>query len=187
MGRPIRSGSRRRRLVRRSGIAVVGVATWFVLANCSVDPVEGELAGHDGPLKLGGDQGTVCMLPSGNGQYTFAQDVVENSTDDDIRIDSIALVGAKNAAIVGGFIAPFDDLTTIGIYRSWPPQNPSAAFEQKRSAPTMISPGKSENVVVHLSATDPAEVEAIEVAYTHDGKVNRVRNSTAIQVRDDCL
>lgn len=180
------SKSSRWRWWRGSGFLGVGVASCVVLAGCGVGLGGGNLTRQDGPLRLGGDDGDVCMLPSTDGQFTFALDVVENSTRDEIRIDSIALVGATNASMVGGYVAPYENTTVIGVHRSWPPDHPLPTFEQKRATPAKIASGAFENVIVHLSAVAPAQVESIEVTYTRNGREMRVRNSTAIRVRDDC-
>ncbi|WP_186827905.1 hypothetical protein [Knoellia locipacati] len=53
--------------------------------------------------------------------------------------------------------------------------------------PTVVAAGESLNLLVHVRAQVPAQVEAIDVTYTGAGRTRSVRNSTVFQIRDRCF
>ncbi|GEQ12897.1 hypothetical protein KLO01_09440 [Knoellia locipacati] len=61
------------------------------------------------------------------------------------------------------------------------------AFEKRRPLPTVVAAGESLNLLVHVRAQVPAQVEAIDVTYTGAGRTRSVRNSTVFQIRDRCF
>lgn len=143
--------------------------------------------GRDGALRLGGDPGTLCVNGKGVDEFTYGFDSVANTTKAEIKVTKVTLVGAKNAAALGGYLAPIADNTLIGAMPGWPPQGNPSMFDQKKPMPTTVAAGASANLVVHLKATSPADIDAFEVTYTTDGDQRTVRNSTQLQIRDTCF
>ena len=167
-------------------LAVVTSATLLALAG--VHGGVATLDHHDGPLQVGGDDGILCIPTSADGHYTFGLDAARNTTDEALRVDAVALVGARNVAMVGpGYLSPIDETGAIGAMPGWPPEGGSATFDRKRVMPLTLAPGHTENLVLHLVATTPAEFDAIEVTYTASGAARRERNSTRLEIRDSCL
>ena len=131
--------------------------------------------------------GTLCIPAGSSTEFTLGLDAVQNSTKADITVDSVRLIGADNATMVDGYLAPILDNTLIGAIPGWPPrQGATAAFDQKKTVPTTISAGKDANLVVHVKATAPAQIKAVEVTYTSDGKPLRVQNTTSLTIRNTC-
>lgn len=145
-------------------------------------------APHNGPLSLGGDTGTICMPAAPSGQYTDGFDAVQNTTDASIQVTGIRLVGAQHATMHGGYLAPIINTTLIGALPGWPPTGGTLpTFSAKKAVPAQIAAGQSANLVIHLSATPPATVQAVEVTYISDGEAFRVRNSTTLIIQPKCM
>lgn len=168
----------------RHDLAALSVVVLLGCTGCAGVPGVG--SGGD-ELTLGGDSGVLCLPVAEGGEYTYAFDSVQNTTDETIKVTKVTLVGAKNASAHGGYLAPILDNTIIGAMPGWPPEGDPAAFEQKKAMPTDVLARQSANLVVHLSATGPADVKAVEVTYTADGDEKTVRNSTELQIRDACF
>ena len=167
-------------------LAVVTSATLLALAG--VHGGVATLDHHDGPLRVGGDDGILCIPTSADGHYTFGLDAARNTTDEVLHVDAVALVRARNVAMVGpGYLSPIEDTGAIGAMPGWPPEGGSATFDRKRAMPLTLAPGHTENLVLHLVATTPAEFDAIEATYTASGAARRERNSTRLEIRDSCL
>ena len=144
-------------------------------------------APHNGPLALGGDVGSLCMPGVSSGEYTYALDVVKNSTDATIDVTSIRLIGAEHATMKGGYLAPIIKMTLMGARPGWPPTGPDIeAFSAKKLLPTQIGAGQTANLVIHLTAQTPASVKAVEVTYTSGGKTMRVNNTTTLAIQRAC-
>jgi hypothetical protein len=173
-------------LPRRNLAILVSVAALLVGAVGCTDEEPAD-APHDGPLRLGGEMGTLCIPAGSSTEFTLGLDAVQNSTKADINVDRVRLIGADNATMVDGYLAPILGHTLIGAIPGWPPkEGATAAFDQKKTVPTTISAGKDANLVVHVKATAPAEIKAVEVTYTSDGKPMRVQSTTSLTIRDTC-
>lgn len=171
---------------RHSHALVAGAAALLACAVACTGEEPAD-APHDGPLRLGGEQGTLCIPAGPTGEYTLGLDAVQNSTKADIEVDRVRLIGADNATMVAGYLAPILDNTLMGAIPGWPPQGGATpAFEQKKNVPTTISAGKDANLIIHVKATAPAAIKAVEVTYTSDGKPMRVQNTTSLTIRDTC-
>lgn len=149
---------------------------------------EPPLAAHDGFLRLGGDKGTLCIQSTPSREYTYAWDGVTNDTNGPIRIDRISLVGADNASMVQGYLAPIHDNSLIGAMPGWPPigHGLTPAFEAKKQVPATVGSRERANLVIHVKAEAPATIDAVEVTYVYQGKTLRVRNSTTLYIRSAC-
>ncbi|QGN59037.1 hypothetical protein [Nostocoides sp. HKS02] len=165
---------------------MVGIGTILVCAvGCSGD--EGVAAPHDGALRLGGDQGTVCVPATRSGDYTFAQDAVNNSTDAAIEVTDVSLVNPDHASMSGVYLAPIIDKMLIGVSSGWPPSaGMTPGFAAKRPVPTRVDPHEWANLVVHINAQGLATIDAVEVTYVSHGVRMRVRNSTRLMIRPKC-
>ena len=171
---------------RRSFTVWVSVAA---LLACALGCTGGEPADapHDGPLRFGGEPGTLCLTAGSATDFTLAFDAARNSTKAEITVDQVRLVDAHDATMVAAYLAPIIDLTLIGVMRGWPPQEGSSrAFEQRKPVPATVAARSDANVVVHIRARPPADVKAVELTYTSDGRHLRVRNSTSFMIRDKC-
>jgi hypothetical protein len=139
-------------------------------------------------LRLGGEQGSLCVPgPAASQDWTYGYDAVGNSTGETITIDRVVLVGAKNVTLQGGYLTPIVDRTLIGVRQGWADPATGAPSGTGSALPTRLSPGETANLVIHLTATAPADLQAVEVTYEHRGRKSRVRNSTALQVRTACF
>jgi hypothetical protein len=139
-------------------------------------------------LRLGGEQGSLCVPgPAASQDWTYGYDAVGNSTGETITIDRVVLVGAKNVTLQGGYLTPIVDRTLIGVRQGWADPATGAPSGTGSALPTRLSPGETANLVIHLTATAPADLQAVEVTYEHRGRKFRVRNSTALQVRAACF
>lgn len=128
---------------RRNLTATVSAAALLACAlGCTgAEPAD---APHDGPLRFGGEAGTLCLTAGSATDFTLAFDAARNSTESDISVDQVRLVDAHNATLVAGYLAPIIDLTLIGVMRGWPPQEGSLrAFEQKKPVPRLWPRGQT--------------------------------------------
>lgn len=170
-----------RRLTKRAvglGIALLGCTGCSGVAGLIDSP---------GDLTLGGDSGVLCIRIDPRGEYTYAFDVVKNTTDEAITVNAVTLIGAKNAVAEGGYLAPIVNTTLIGAMPGWPPEGDPPAFDEKQPVPTDVTARQEANLVVHLVADGPADIDALEVTYTSNGDEKTVRNSTKLQIRDACF
>jgi hypothetical protein len=114
-------------------------------------------------------------------------DAVRNGTGSDIQVDQVRLIGADGATLVGGYLAPIRNRTLLGAIPGWPPAGTDlAAFNAKRPVPTLVTANDEANLLVHVRATAPAKIAAVEVTYTSDGKKWRVQNTTALEIEKAC-
>ncbi|WP_157635327.1 hypothetical protein [Nostocoides japonicum] len=93
----------------------------------------------------------------------------------------------QNASSEGAFLAPVVDNTLIGLEYGWPPPVVApGSWDKKLPLPAAIKPGETRNLVLHIKATTPATIDALELTYAYQGKELRVRNSTIAQIRVKC-
>ena len=148
------------------------------------------VASHEGPLSMGGtDQhGEICLPPSADGQYTYAFDPVVNTTGSPMMISAVRLVAADHARAAEVYLVPIRNTTLMGAQYNWPPDHDEhSTFEDRVSLPTVLAPHTEMSLLIHLDATVPAEVPAVEVSYVDQGHPLRVRNSTSLVIRDRCF
>lgn len=163
------------------------LAALLACAACTDEEPAGATAPHDGPLSLGGGQGTLCLPAGTTRDYTLGGDGVRNTTSADIQVTKITLIDATNATMIGGYLAPIRNNTLVGTFPGWPPiDTDTTAFDAKQSIPTVVPSRDTMNLLVHIQATAPAKVGAVEVTYVSDGKRWRVRNTTALEIEKAC-
>lgn len=145
------------------------------------------MAPHDGALRLGGEKGSICIPPGSGDDYAIGIDAVQNGTAADIQVKQVRLIGAKNVRLIDGYLAPIVDQTLVGAMPGWPPSSAApAVFEKKAVVPTSLPANGEANLLVHVNATVPAQVDAVEVTYVSDGKTLRVRNTTMFAIEKVC-
>ena len=171
----------------RLAVAVSAAAALLLFAGACTGQRAAK-APHDGPLQLGGDdQDAVCIVPGPSRDYTFGFDAVRNSTSADIEVTRVRLIGATNATMVDGYLAPIVNRTLMGVTRGWPPTDGrTAGFAWKQAVPATVRAHDEANLLVHVQANTPADIQAVEVSYTSRGKPLRVQNSTSLSIRDTC-
>jgi hypothetical protein len=139
---------------------------------------------ESGPLQWGGDEVTVCM-PVTKGNQTVAGDVIAAPDDSSVEITSVDLAESEGTKIVGSYILPIIDMTTIGVSK-YPPVSSVAWGERQDAVGFVLQPGVDMNLVVVLERTgsDPGEVLSFTAGYTMAGK-NFVNAGTTHYVLDD--
>lgn len=170
--------------------AALSLVTGCLVAACLVTACSAEGPGEqpsDGPLLLGGDDGSICVPASTSGEYTYGLESVSNTTDGPVEVLRAELVGPGNVTLEGSFLAPVDDQTLIGVRPGWPPDGAEdGAFARKRELPTTVQAGEEANLVLHLTARVPADVQRVALVYRVDAEDHRAVGSTSLAVRNRC-
>jgi hypothetical protein len=162
-------------MIRRSGLATLGVVLAVGLAACGSD-------GGD-ELVFGGDPVTQCVrVPEG--APMMVGEVLRAPAGSDLVIQKISWAGAKGVQAGKAFVVPLSGgRTPIGNVNYPPAANPTWAFRAPAEGAT-IPAGEEANLLLVVSRSGALDGSAtgMQIDYLGGSKTN----TTTYQFRGDC-
>lgn len=179
----------------RSVCAVV--AAVLVLGGCTSAQPQGVAAPRsDGPLRIGGDAGTLCLPRVGAAtDLTYGMEVLVNKGNTPVRLTGIRLVQGHGLRVQGVYVVPVTGDTLIGNWMQWPPPNSATRArgvqwaDRSQLAGTVVPPQAASthfNLLLRartVRATKMAGFRAVEVRYTANNTRYAEQSSTQVVLR----
>lgn len=145
---------------------------------------------------MGGDQGTLCMPTKPGTAVTYGMEVLRNTGDEPVRLESVSLLDARATRVEEAFVVPIEGGTLVGNWTSWPPPRAATTtkgvrWEQRKPVAGMLLPPQRKrdfNLVLHAATSEhgTARFRAVRVAYTADGTQYVEDASTEVLLRRRC-
>jgi hypothetical protein len=155
------------------------------LAACSGGPSD------DGPLRMGGDWGTLCVPAPSWQPVTVGFDVMTNEGDSLLTVEEVSLVDAEGLSIEAAYLIELgEDDGAIGVWSEFPPESDEGETDgagwrsRVEAAGSEVLPGARLNLVVGLKPTaDVAASKGVEVVYVAEsGRTFVERTTTEIEL-----
>lgn len=186
--------------VQRRRLARVLAVTSFpllltMLTSCS--GTGGPQIRSDGPLRAGGDPGTLCLPRRGvQPEVTFGLEVITNEGRRPVRLQSVRLVQARSLELVSAFVVPVEGHDLVGSWSHWPPprsvtSGSGVEWSMRRRLHGFEVAARQRrplNLVLRARVTGPDQASFSRVAVRYDvgGVAYEALTSTAVQVRRRC-
>lgn len=174
-------------LPSRSGVRLAAAAVLLTVAAATGCTAETDQPATNGPVTTGGDRGTLCVPTDDQTEATIAHDNLR--TTEQVVIDGIRLVEPKGMQLRSTELMPILHRVSLGVWPGYPPRDglsKKIAWDQRQQAAgaTLRPRDPRMEMVLRVRLTEPvATAEAIEVAYTADGKSYVARTSTRFELR----
>ncbi len=189
-------GPRRPRAMRGGVVALpaaaVVVALVVMLSSCG----GGGAVRDDGPLRAGGDPGSLCLPRRGpSTPVTLGLETLRNTGPERVRLLGVRLVGARHVALRGSYVVPVPDHQLVGGWSRWPPPPRVLAaagvprVRWRRLPGAVVTPGSGGlGLVIHArtTAVEPAGFRAVAIRYAVGSRAYVAVTSTRVVVRARC-